>query len=73
MTALKKQRKFSAWVRHLRTHPPYLDFWLDIGLLRIRTELMNERCENRTRVYISLEIKILRKWGWRFRLYSLVN
>ena len=58
----------SNWVRHLRL--PYLELYLDIGLLQIQTELMTESYEMLCRNYIALRITLLHKWGWHFRLYS---
>ena len=54
----------------LRRVLPYLDLWLDIGLLQIQTELLTERYEEFSRVYIGMRITVLKRWGWRFRLYS---
>lgn len=52
---------------------PCLDLWLDIGLLKIHTELMHECFAMRQYNVIHLHVKLLGKWGFRFRLYRTVN
>jgi hypothetical protein len=49
---------------------PYLDLWLDIGLLSVSTALWRERYETCTKDYVLVSVKVLGRWGFRFRLYS---
>ena len=51
---------------------PMLDFMLDLGFLRIRTELMRKSDYNMMFEYIALELMVLR-WGIRFRLYETMQ
>lgn len=48
---------------------PYIDLWLDVGFLQIKTDLMCYRFETMTYQYITLGIKLFWKWGFSFRLY----
>jgi len=54
----------------MRWNWPYVDFWLNIGILRIATELMHERTECLTREYIAVTVVVFWRYGFRFRLYS---
>ena len=49
---------------------PYLHIWIDIWLIQVRTCLMWKSYENLTKEYVTLEIKILNKWGFEFSLYA---
>jgi len=49
---------------------PYLDFWLDLGFVEIRTVVMTESiCRDRYEIIV-LHIKLFRRWGFVFDLYS---
>ena len=49
---------------------PMLDAWVDIGLLQIATAVWREAIWNDSTDYLYLEIRVLRKWGFRVRLYD---
>ena len=49
---------------------PMLDAWLDIGLLQISTAVWREAIYNDCTDYLYLEFRVLRKWGFRVRLYD---
>lgn len=51
---------------------PMLDFMLDLGFLKIRTELMRNSDYNMCFEYIGLELMIFR-WGFRCRLYDTMQ
>ena len=51
---------------------PMLDFMLDLGFLRVRTELMRRSDYNMMFEYIGVELMLLR-WGFRFRLYDTMQ
>jgi hypothetical protein len=55
--------------KRLRNYLPYLEIYVSLPLLRITTELMNERVESMTYTYISLNIRLW-KWEGHFRLYA---
>lgn len=49
---------------------PFLDLWIDIGLLQVSTTL-NKTCDiSETDEHLSLQLTILNRWGIRFRLYK---
>lgn len=49
---------------------PLLDFWVDIYLLQIQTSIWREVWHQDHTEYLILEIRVLRKWGFRIRLYD---
>ena len=49
---------------------PMLDAWLDIGLLQVGTAVWREAIWNDSTDYLYLEFSVLRKWGFRLRLYD---
>ena len=49
---------------------PMLDAWVDIGILQIATAVWREAIWNDCTDYLYLEIRVLRKWGFRVRLYD---
>lgn len=64
---LKRFKAFLTKERHLKL--PYLDFYLRIPLLTIRTDLWHEAVERMTYDYIGVYIKFY-KWEWKFKLYQ---
>lgn len=49
---------------------PYLDAWFDCGLFQIQTGLWRKSFNADCMEYTVLEFRILRKWGFRLRLYD---
>ena len=49
---------------------PYLDFWLDINILQIKTELLYYERASQVKSYICMKVTLFHKWGFHFRLYS---
>lgn len=49
---------------------PLLDAWLDVGLFQIQTGVWREQWHMDAVDYLILEVRLLRKWGFRFRLYD---
>jgi hypothetical protein len=49
---------------------PYLDAWFDCWLFQVQTVLWRTRWDTDCRDYVILEFRILRKWGFRLRLYD---
>lgn len=54
------------WRRFL----PYLDFYLDIGILRLKTDLMHESTYKEEYEYIQLHVDIFRHRLFSIRLYK---
>lgn len=63
--------KIARLLATLKQWLPYLDLWLDIGLLQVQTELWNFDYQRMVHTRINLSVKLFRKWGFRFKLYSL--
>lgn len=63
------RKRWTYWLWPLRWRP-LLDFWIDIGLLQVSTALWREAIWNDSRDYLFLEVRLLRKWGFRVRLYD---
>ncbi len=65
-----------AWMKSLpaRIWPPkwrpMFDAWIDIGILQVATAVWREAIWNDCTDYLFLEIRVLRKWGFRIRLYD---
>jgi hypothetical protein len=55
-------------MRSWRRFIPYLDLYVDVGLLAIRTEMFNYRMDSGTRVWVSLCLRFFRA-EFRFGLY----
>lgn len=66
-TGVKKPWTYRLWPLKWR---PMLDCWLDIGLLQISTAVWREAIWNDCKDYLYLEIRVLRTWGFRIRLYD---
>lgn len=49
---------------------PLLDLWIDVWLLQVRTCVMCELLNCDAIEYLFLEFRVLRKWGFRVRLYD---
>lgn len=49
---------------------PLLDCWCDIYLLQFQTAIWREAFYNDCTDYVYVEGRVLRKWGFRFRLYD---
>ncbi len=49
---------------------PYLDAWIDIGWFQAHTALWRKAVYNDCMDYLVLEVRIARKWGFRFRLWD---
>jgi len=49
---------------------PLLDAWFDCGLLQVQTAVWRTAWHQDCRDYVILDVHILRKWGFRFRLYD---
>jgi hypothetical protein len=49
---------------------PYLDAWFDCWLIQIQTAIWRTAWHSDCRDYVILDCRILRKWGFRFRLYD---
>lgn len=49
---------------------PLLDVWIDVGLLQIQTSLWRDNLNFDGREYVIVDARLLRKWGFRFRLYD---
>ena len=60
MNALKR------WKNYL----PYLDLWVDFGILQVRTDIMCKNIMNDTFEYLVISVRVMRKWGFEFKLYS---
>ena len=58
----KSKRRWRRW--------PYLDFWLDIWIIEIRTTLMHQAVERDVRDNIRMRIRFFKRWGFEFHLYS---
>jgi hypothetical protein len=54
------------WKRYI----PYIDVWVNFGVLQIKTDIMNERLETMTREYFVLRVTLFFKYGFSIRLYS---
>lgn len=49
---------------------PMFEAWVDIWLLQVSTAVWRETIWNDCTDYLYLEIRVLRKWGFRVRLYD---
>lgn len=49
---------------------PYVNLWIDVWILQVRTEIMNESYEAQVTRWIVLEITILHRHGFSFKLYA---
>lgn len=49
---------------------PYLDVWFDCWLFQLQTAIWRTAWHIDCREYVILEFRILRKWGFRVRLYE---
>ena len=49
---------------------PYLDFYLDLGLLRLKTDLFSSQEYDHTFTYVRLHVEILRRHLFTVRLYK---
>lgn len=49
---------------------PYIDAWLDCWLFQIQTALWRKSWHSDCMEYVVLEFRILRKWGFRLRLWD---
>ena len=49
---------------------PYLDAWFDCGLFQMQTAIWRTSWHSDCKDYVILEFRILRKWGFRIRLYE---
>ena len=52
---------------------PYLDLWLDVWFLQVRTELMTTKFEAMYDTYVGLRVTLFNRWGFRFSLYSPID
>lgn len=56
----------SNWKKYL----PYVDLWVDLGVLQVMTDIMYENIMNQTFEYLVISVTVMRRWGFRFKLYS---
>ena len=49
---------------------PYLDAWFDCGLFQAQTAIWRTAWNTDCKEYVVLEFRVLRKWGFRIRLYD---
>jgi len=49
---------------------PYLNFWLDVYILEIRTHVNTKSDYKMVTNWIVLEVRVFHKWGFSFELYS---
>ena len=56
----------SNWKKYL----PYVDLWVDLGVLKVMTDIMYENIMNQTFEYLVISVTVMRRWGFRFKLYS---
>ena len=49
---------------------PILDFWLDLGFIQITIELLHDN-PIYERNHVGCGIVLFRRWGCKFRLYSI--
>lgn len=57
-------------LKRWKSYLPYLDLWIDLGVLQVRTDVMCENMMNQTFEYILISVTVMRKWGFRLKLYS---
>lgn len=69
MSRCTEKKAWTHWLWPLRWRP-LLDAWLDIGLLQIQTVVWRDAIWNDCTDYLILDIRLLRKWGFRVRLYD---
>jgi hypothetical protein len=63
------RRPWTYWLWPVRWRP-LLDAWIDVGLFQIQTGVWREAWHNDCVDYLILEFRLLRKWGFRLRLYD---
>ena len=63
------KKPLTHWFWPLRWRP-LLDAWVDIGLLQVQTSVWREQFNFDGIDYMIVEVRILRKWGFRFCLYD---
>lgn len=49
---------------------PLLDCWIDVYLFQLNTAVWRENWNSYSTDYLIVEGRVLRKWGFRFRLYD---
>ena len=64
-----KKRPWTYWLWPVRWRP-LLDAWIDVGLFQIETGIWREQWHQDARDYLVLQVRILRRWGFRIRLYD---
>ena len=69
MSDAKKNRLWRFLTKKRYIYKPYLDVYLDIGLITFRTSVMRQAIERNTYEYIRLEWRIY-KWDGGFNLYK---
>lgn len=67
--AENRKRPWTHWLWPIRWRP-LLDAWVDVGLLQIQTGIWRYQWHQDSIDYLILEIRLLRKWGFRLRLYD---
>ena len=70
MTSDSEGNKLWKWLNKKRyIYKPYLEFYLDIGFVRLRTSVMHRAYERDVYDYIRLDWKLF-KWSGGFNLYK---
>lgn len=54
----------------MKWHWPYLDLWFDVGFLELRSIVQRECRECDLIDHVHLRVRIFRRWGFKFRLYT---
>jgi hypothetical protein len=62
-------RPWTYWLWPVRWRP-LLDAWIDVGLFQIQTAIWREQLYMDAFEYLIVEFRLLRKWGFRLRLYD---
>lgn len=67
----KKYKDKPKWLKILDSciPLPYLNLWLDTGVITIKTDLWREVYEDDYFVYIRCSVRLFWKWGFDFNLY----